>query len=47
MLERAQQAGLTVPVELTDPNADPSTEQIIAALRGIGAQIFPLLAAPA
>ena len=39
MVEHAQQAGLTLPPELTDPNAHPSTEQIIAALRSIGAQI--------
>ena len=44
MLERAQQAGLAVPPELTDPNAHPSTEQIIAGLRSIGVQIFPRLA---
>ena len=44
MLERAQQAGLAVPAELTDPNGHPSTEQIIAGLRSIGAQIFPRLA---
>ena len=47
MLERAQQAGLVVPPELTDPDAHPSTEQIIAALRSVGAQVFPRLAAPA
>ena len=46
MAEHAQQAGLTVPPELTDPDAHPSTEQIIAALRSIGAQIFPRLATP-
>jgi hypothetical protein len=46
MLEHAQQAGLTVPAELTDPSAHPSTEQIIAGLRSIGAQIFPRLATP-
>jgi hypothetical protein len=46
MLERAQQAGIAVPPELTDPNAHPSTEQIIAALRSIGAQFFPRLATP-
>jgi hypothetical protein len=45
MVEHAQQAGLTVPPELTDPDAHPSTEQIVAALRSLGAQIFPRLAA--
>ena len=46
MLERAQQAGIAVPPELTDPNAHPSTEQTIAALRSIAAQFFPRLATP-
>src|SRR4249919_3697210 len=46
MLERAQQAGIAVPPELTDPNAHPSTQQIIAALRSVGAQFFPRLASP-
>ncbi|MET0512685.1 MAG: alkaline phosphatase family protein [Thermoleophilaceae bacterium] len=46
LFEHAQQAGLTVPPELTDPNAHPSPEQTIAALRSIGAQVFPRLATP-
>jgi len=44
MLEHAQQAGLTIPPELTDPN--PSPEQVIAGLRSIAAQVFPRLASP-
>jgi len=44
IFEHAQHAGIAVPPELTDPNAHPSTEQIIAGLRSIGAQIFPRLA---
>jgi hypothetical protein len=47
MLERAKAAGIAVPPELTDPDAKPSTEQIIAALRSVGAQVFPRLATPA
>jgi len=46
MLERAQQAGIAVPPELTDPKAHPSTQQVIAALRSVGAQFFPRLASP-
>ena len=46
MLEHAQQAGIAVPPELTDPNAHPSPQQIIAALRTVGAQFFPRLATP-
>ena len=44
MLEHAKQSGLAIPPELTDPNAHPSTEQTIAALRNIAAQVFPRLA---
>ena len=46
MLEHAQQSGITIPPELADPNAHPSTQQIIAALRSVGAQFFPRLASP-
>jgi phospholipase C len=46
LLEHAKQSGITIPPELTDPNAHPSTEQVIAALRSIAAQVFPRLAAP-
>jgi phospholipase C len=46
MLEHAKQSGLTIPPELTDPNADPSPKQTIKALRSIAAQIFPRLASP-
>jgi hypothetical protein len=44
MLDHAKQSGLVIPPELTDPNS--STEQIVAALRSIAAQIFPRLASP-
>jgi phospholipase C len=46
MLDHAKQAGVAVPPELTDPNAHPSPEQTIAALRSIAAQFFPRLATP-
>src|SRR6476646_9460031 len=42
MIQHAQQAGLTIPPELTGPN--PSPEQVIAGLRGLAAQVFPRLA---
>jgi phospholipase C len=44
IVEHARQSGITIPPELTDPVAHPSTEQIIAALRSIAAQVFPRLA---
>ncbi len=44
MMEHAQQAGITIPPELTDPAAPPSAEQIIAFLRSITTQFLPLLA---
>jgi phospholipase C len=44
MLEHAKQSGITIPPELTDPNAQPTPEQTIAALRAIAAQVFPRLA---
>ena len=47
MLERAQQAGLEIPSELTDPNVHPSAEQILTSLRSVAAQFFPRLATPA
>ena len=46
MLEHAEQAGVAIPPELTDPNAHPSPEQVIAGLRNITAQFFPRLATP-
>jgi hypothetical protein len=46
MLQLAQHAGVAVPAELTDPNAHPSPEQTIAALRSVAAQFFPRLATP-
>ena len=46
MLEQAKQSGLTIPPELTDPNAHPSTEQTIKAVRNIATQVFPRLASP-
>jgi hypothetical protein len=46
MLEHAQQAGITVPPELTDPASPPSAAQIIAFLRSITAQFFPRLPHP-
>lgn len=45
MLEHAREAGIAIPPELADPDAHPSPEQTIAALRGIAAQVFPSLAA--
>jgi hypothetical protein len=33
MLEHARQSGLAIPPELTDPDAQPSTEQTLTALR--------------
>jgi len=47
ILEHARQSGIAIPRELADPDVQPSTEQIIAALRNIAAQIFPRLAAAA
>ncbi len=47
MMERAKQAGITVPPELTDPTSPPSAEQMIAFLRTITARFFPRLAATA
>jgi hypothetical protein len=47
MLEHAKQSGLAIPPELTDPNAHPTVEQTITALRSIAAQVFPRLASPA
>jgi len=44
MMEKAKQAGITIPPELEDPASPPSAEQIIAFLRSITAQFFPLLA---
>jgi len=44
MLQHARQSGLAIPPELTDPDAHPSTEQTLMALRDIAAQVFPRLA---
>jgi phospholipase C len=44
MVEHARQLGVAIPPELTDPDANPTPEQTIAALRGIAAQFFPGLA---
>jgi phospholipase C len=46
MVEKAKQAGITVPPELTDPASPPSAAQVIAFLRSITGQFFPRLAAP-
>jgi phospholipase C len=47
MLEHAQRAGIEIPAELTDPDAHPSAEQVLAAVRAIAAQVFPGLASGA
>jgi phospholipase C len=47
MLEHAAQAGVAIPPDLSDPNAHPSPEQVMAGLRKITAQFFPRLAPPA
>jgi hypothetical protein len=47
MVDHAKQAGITIPLELTDPASPPSAAQIIAFLRSIMGQFFPRLAAPA
>jgi phospholipase C len=44
MLEHAKQSGFPVPPELTDPASPPSAEQVIAFLRSVALQFFPLLA---
>jgi hypothetical protein len=44
VLEHAKQAGLTIPAALSDPNAKPSVEETVAALRSIATQVFPRLA---
>jgi phospholipase C len=46
LLERARRAGIALPTELTDPNQQPTAEQIITALRSIAGQLFPRLASP-
>jgi phospholipase C len=46
MLDHAKQSGIAIPRELTDPNAHPPPQQIIAGLRSIAAQFFPRLARP-
>jgi len=46
MADHLKQVGIAVPAELTGPANPPSAEQAFAFLRGIAAQIFPLLAAP-
>jgi hypothetical protein len=44
LIEHAKQSGMTVPPELTDPASPPSAAQMIAFLRTIAFQYFPLLA---
>ena len=44
MLQHARQSGIVIPPELTDPDAHPSTEQTLMALRDIAAQVSPRLA---
>lgn len=44
MLEHARQAGVEIPPELADPDAHPSAEQFLAALRSVAGQFFPRLA---
>ena len=46
MLEHARQLRVAIPPELANPDAHPSTEQTIAALRNVAAQFFPRLATP-
>ncbi len=42
-LEHAQQSGLPVPAELTDPNKPPTPQQIVDFVFGIAAKYFPRL----
>jgi phospholipase C len=42
MLQHAQQAGITIPPELTAPN--PTPQQTVAGIRAIAGQFFPRLA---
>jgi len=43
-LEQAKQAGITIPAELTDPNAPPSGQEMVEFLRSVSHLIFPRLA---
>ena len=45
LIHHAQEAGIPVPRELTDPTREPAPEVIVHALREIAAHIFPRLAA--
>jgi phospholipase C len=45
MLERAKEAGIEIPPELSDPEAHLSTDETLTALRSVLAQFFPRLAA--
>ena len=42
-LEHAQQSGLSVPAELTDPNKPPTPQQIVDFVFGIASNYFPRL----
>ena len=44
MIEHAKEAGIEVPAALSDPDAHPSVEETVAALRAIATQFFPRLA---
>jgi hypothetical protein len=44
LLHTAQEAGIPVPPELTDPTKEPAPQDIVPALRDIAAHIFPRLA---
>src|SRR4029077_3042990 len=43
LLEHAQQSGLPVPAELTDPNKPPTPQQIVDFVFAIAAEYFPRL----
>jgi phospholipase C len=44
LMETAKQSGITIPPELTDPASPATSVQIIAFIRSITAEFFPLLA---
>jgi phospholipase C len=44
LFHNAQEAGIPVPPELTDPTKEPAPQDIVPALRDIAAHIFPRLA---
>jgi phospholipase C len=47
LLAKAQQLGVPLPVELTEPGAELPPERIVGVLRDIAGHFFPLLAADA